>query len=75
LLPKKSIVFIDDNWLKGTSLQWFQNGKEYNEEIKFPIVGKGAHIYQEIISDNREFELIGNHHLPYNMIKIYIKKK
>lgn len=75
LLPKKSIVLIDDNWLKGTHLQWFQNGNEYLEEIKFPIIGKGAHIYQEIITDNREFEFIGNHHLPYKNIKIYLKKK
>lgn len=75
ILPKNSIVFIDDNWLKGTHLQWFQYGEEFMEEIKFPIIGKGAHIYHEVISGNKNFELIGNHHLPYNMIKIYVKKK
>lgn len=75
LLPKNTIVFIDDNWLKGTHLQWFEYGREFMEEIKFPIIGKGTHIYQEVISGNKNFELIGNHHLPYNMIKIYIKKK
>lgn len=75
LLPKNSIIFIDDNWLKGTNLQWFENGQEYYENIDFPIMGKGAHVYQETISNRTDFELIGNHHVSYDMVKVYVKKK
>jgi hypothetical protein len=75
LLPKGAIIFVDDNWLSGTYLQWFENNQEYMEIIKYPIIGKGVHIYQEIISNRINFDLIGNHHVPYDMIKIYIKKK
>lgn len=75
LLPQNSIIFIDDNWFKGTYLQWFENNQEYMELIKIPVIGKGAHIYQEVLSERTNFELIGNHHKPYTMVKIYIKKK
>lgn len=75
LIPKGAIVFIDDNWMKGTFLQWFENNQEYEKLITYPMIGKGVHIYQEVISNRINFDLIGNHHVPYDMIKIYIKKR
>jgi hypothetical protein len=75
LMPKGSIILVDDNWLEGTTLEWFQNGNRYERLIEFPILGKGANIYQEVESGNTNFNFIGDYHVPYNMIKIYIKKQ
>lgn len=74
LMPKGGIILIDDNWLEGTHLEWFQNKKRFERLIEFPILGKGAHIYQQVKENKTNFKLIGNHHVPYKMIKVYIKK-
>lgn len=75
LMPKGGIILVDDNWLQGTYLEWFQNEKRIERLIEFPILGKGANIYEQVKQNKTNFELIGNHHVPYKMIKIYIKKK
>jgi hypothetical protein len=75
LMPKGSIILVDDNWLKGTTLEWFQNGQRYERLIELPILGKGANIFQEVEGGKTNFNFIGNHHVPYKMIKIYIKKQ
>lgn len=75
LMPTGGIIFIDDNWMKGTHLQWFQNGNESLEEIKYPVIGKGANIYNEVLQNRTNFELLDEFHRPFKNIKIYIKKK
>lgn len=75
LMPKGSIIIIDDNWKKNTVLQWFQGGNESWESIKYPMIGKGAHLYQEALNNNIEWELIGEHYNSFDNIKIVLKKK
>lgn len=73
-LPKGAIILIDDNWMKNTFLEWFQGGRRFEKIIDIPIIGKGANVYQEVLAGRTDFELIGDYHVPYKMIKIYIKK-
>jgi hypothetical protein len=75
-MPKGSIIVIDDNYIKGTYVQWFHaNGEEDGMSIKYPIVGKGAHIYQHVLNNNTDWKLIGTHYDTYDNIKIIIQKK
>lgn len=74
LMPKGGIILIDDNWMKDTNLQWVYPDSEIWKTIEYPIFGKGANIYHEVLSNRTDFELIGNHYFPGNNIKIYIKK-
>jgi hypothetical protein len=74
LIPKGGIILIDDNWMKDTNLQWVYPDSEIWKTIEYPIFGKGANIYHEVLSNRTDFELIGNHYFPGNNIKIYIKK-
>jgi len=74
LMPKGGIIFIDDNWMHNTELEWYQNGIEYHVKIDYPILGKGANVYDEVLSNRTNFDLIGNHYTEHKMIKIYFKK-
>jgi hypothetical protein len=74
LVPVGGIIIIDDNWLSGTFLQWIQNGQDVLQEITYPIIGKGANIYNEVLENRTNYELIGNHHKPYSNIKVYLKR-
>lgn len=76
LMPKGSIIIIDDNWKQGSFLQWFQNGNESKINIDYPMIGKGAHLYQEAIEGRIGWELVGNHYYnSYDNLKIVLKKK
>jgi hypothetical protein len=75
LMPKGSIIIIDDNWKQGGVLQWIQNGEETLNEIVYPMIGKGSHLYQEALAENIGWELIGNHYDSHHNIKIVLKKK
>ena len=61
-----SIIVIDDNFMKGTWIEWVVgvdgNGHNIQEfiEIKYPIVGKGAHIYQWIQDNDTDWKVINN---------------
>ena len=74
LLPKGGIILIDDNWMHNTSLQWIFDDGDIWKNIEYPILGKGAHIYDEVLSNRTKFELIGNHYESGSNIKVYIKK-
>jgi hypothetical protein len=73
------IVIVDDNWMKGSYLQWVwrnNEGKIVGSEkfdINYPIIGKGAHIYQYVDSDDN-WDLIGNHYNIGENVKVIIKK-
>lgn len=71
-----SIIIIDDNYIRGTLLEWyFFDGKRDEVVIKYPMLGKGAHVYQYVLNDNTEWKLIGSHYGTHDNIKIIIQKK
>jgi hypothetical protein len=75
-MPKGSIIVIDDNYRKGTYVQWFYgNGNEDGMSIRYPMVGKGAHVYQHVLNNNSDWKLIGSHYETHDNIKIIIQKK
>jgi hypothetical protein len=75
-MPKGSIIVIDDNYIRGTYVQWFHvNGKEDGMSIKYPIVGKGAHVYQHVLNNITDWKLIGSHYETHDNIKVIIQKK
>lgn len=75
-MMKGSIIVIDDNYIKGTYVQWFHgNGEEDSMSIRYPMVGKGAHIYQHVLNNETDWKLIGTHYETHDNIKIIIQKK
>jgi hypothetical protein len=75
LMPSGSIIIIDDNWFNGTYLQWIENGVDDLIEIKYPIIGKGTHVFQETLSNRTNWEYIQTSQNPYENIKLVFKKK
>jgi hypothetical protein len=75
-MPKGSIIVIDDNYKQETYVQWFhRDGKEDGMLIKYPMFGKGAHIYQHVLHKETDRKLICTHYDTHDNIKIIIKKK
>ena len=64
-MPIGSIIVIDDNYYGGNFQDWFHtwNGKLIKTErihITYPILGKGAHIYQYIKDNKTNWELLSS---------------
>lgn len=75
-MPKGSIIIIDDNYRKDTYVQWFHaDGREEHMTVPYPMVGKGAHIFQYALSQKSDWKLIGNHYETFDNIKIIIQKR
>jgi predicted O-methyltransferase YrrM len=75
-MKKGSIIIVDDNYRGGTWLEWIHpDGRKEVGDIIYPMLGKGAHIYQYVTSNNTEWEIIGNHYETNDNIKIIIQKK
>ena len=79
-MPSGGICIIDDNFLKGTWVQW--NSVENNHiigneviDINYDIIGKGALIYHYCKNYNTEWEIVGDHYQPGPNVKLIIKKK
>jgi hypothetical protein len=71
-----SIIIIDDNYRQGTYIEWFHgNGKRDDDVVKYPMLGKGAHVYQHVLNNITDWVLIGSHYDTYDNIKIIIQKK
>jgi len=71
-----SIIIIDDNYRQGTYLEWFHNdGQRADDVIKYPMIGKGAHVYQHVLNNVTDWKLIGTHYDTHDNIKIIIQKK
>jgi hypothetical protein len=75
LMPPKSIIIIDDNWFAGTHLQWIQNGNNELVEIKYPIIGKGTHVYHESFDLKSNWRFIETKQNRYENIKLVFIKK
>jgi hypothetical protein len=43
--------------------------------INYPMVGKGAHVYQHVLNNESNWKLIGTHYDTHDNIKIIIQKK
>lgn len=75
----KSIILIDDNYINGTWVNWHlvSNNdiiKTERIDIKYPCIGKGAHIYWWSIQENTDWELVSDLIVGEN-IKITCQKK
>lgn len=80
-MPSGSIIIVDDNYLRGTWVNWIQmlNGRATDcferIDINYDIVGKGSLIYHWCLDVSTDWDLIGNHYLPGDNIKVIIKKR
>jgi hypothetical protein len=75
-MEKGSIIIIDDNYPKNTNLQWvYTDGRVEKTSVRYPMIGKGAHVYQHVLTNNTNWKLIGTHYDSPNNIKIIIQKK
>ena len=79
-IPSGGICVIDDNFLKGTWVQW--NNVVNNViigheiiEINYDIIGKGSLIYHYCKNYDSGWEIIGDHYEPGPNVKLIIKKK
>lgn len=82
-MPSGSIIVVDDNYIKGTWIEWRTMGpggpndvldiKKY--DIDYPIVGKGAHIFQWCLREDTDWDVIGSHYLPGPNIKVIVQKR
>ena len=81
-MPSGSIIIVDDNFMKGTTVYWNWFDLEGNylstEEIQidYDIVGKGSLIYHWALKRETDWELLGDHYLPENgNVKIILQKR
>jgi len=71
-----SIIIIDDNYRQGTYIEWFYfNGERDDDVVKYPMLGKGAHVYQHVLNNITDWKLIGTHYDTHDNIKVIIQKK
>lgn len=75
-----SIILVDDNFLKGTwvNWNWIEDGQIINSEvidINYDIIGKGALVYHWCQKEETEWDLVGDHYIVGDNIKIIIKKR
>jgi hypothetical protein len=78
-MPSGSICVIDDNFFKGTWVEWdyLKNGNLINKEvidINYEVVGKGSLIYHYCKNYESDWEIVGDHYKTGPNVKIIIKK-
>ena len=80
-MPSGSILIVDDNFLKGTWVNWMYvvDGSFTDDfkriDITYDIIGKGSLIYHWCQKENTDWDLIGDHYMYGRNIKIIIKKR
>lgn len=75
-MVKGSIIIIDDNYRGGGWLEWIHaDGTREIGVIRYPMLGKGAHIYQHVLNSQTDWKLIGSHYETFDNIKIILQKK
>lgn len=75
-MPKGGIIIIDDNYPKNTNMQFvYEDGRVKKTIVDYPMIGKGAHVYQHVLKDDTQWRLLGTHYDNPNNIKIIIQKK
>lgn len=73
-MPLGSILIVDDNWFKGTWVEWTYPHKP-NEKINidYPILGKGALIWHFVESGESNWEKLSNDIVGSNQKIVYKK--
>lgn len=79
-MPSGSICVIDDNFFKGTWVEWnwIDEGKIQSKEvinIDYDVIGKGSLIYHYCKNYETDWEIIGDHYKAGPNVKLIIKKK
>ena len=75
-MPKGGIIIIDDNYPKNTNMQFVYNdGRVKKTVVDYPMIGKGAHVYQYVLRNDTQWRLLGTHYDSADNIKIIIQKK
>jgi hypothetical protein len=79
-MPSGSIILVDDNFLKGTWVNWnyIRDNQVINSEvidINYDIIGKGSLVYHWCQKEETEWDLVGDHYIVGDNIKIIIKKR
>lgn len=75
-MVKGGIIVIDDNYPKNTNMQCvFNDGRVEKTTVVYPMIGKGAHVYQYVKNNDTQWKLLGTHYDSPNNIKIIIQKK
>jgi hypothetical protein len=74
IMPVGSIIVIDDNWYKGWWVEWFTLNEQGGLDkeiinIDYPCLGKGAHIYQWLLSGDKNWKILDSSY------KIIIQKQ
>jgi len=77
-MPVGSIIVIDDNWFQGTILEWVYRQDNVitnytSIHINYPLLGKGAHIYQWVLPGDKNWKLLSTPIVGANN-KIIIQK-
>jgi hypothetical protein len=74
-MPIGSIIIIDDNFFKGTWVEWNYQDERENEKIyiNYPIVGKGSMVYHFIESGKSNWEKLSLDKIGPNNKLIYKK--
>lgn len=79
-MPSGSIILVDDNYLRGTWVQWKElvnnklTGNSDIIDVNYDTIGKGSLIYHWCEKSNTDWDLIGDYKAGIN-IKIIIKKR
>ena len=76
IVPINSLIIIDDNYFKGTWVEWKDNKEDTNWEkltIEYPIVGKGAFVYHKLKEDQSKWILVSKEEPGYNSKLVYKK--
>jgi len=79
-MPSGSICVIDDNFFKGTWVEWnwIEKGNVISKEvidINYEVIGKGALIYHYCKNYESDWEIVGDHYKSGPNVKLIIKKK
>ena len=72
-MPKGSVLIVDDNWFKGTWVEWITNGQSEKITIDYPILGKGALVWHYVNQGSSNWVKINEDQVGAN-VKIIYKK-
>ena len=76
-MPMGSILIVDDNFFKGTWVQWnYTDGRESEQiDINYPVVGKGSNIWHFVESGKSNWVKLSEDTVGSNIKLVYQKVK
>jgi hypothetical protein len=79
-MPPGSLLLIDDNFFKGTFVDWLisNNGVHIDTkriDIEYDVIGKGSLIYHFVKEKESNWELVGDHYTAGSNLKLFFRKK